>query len=1114
MAWKAVLRLKQRGALLGTAAAIMMMSSVATAQAQKRYDIPAGEISKSVQRLAMEAGVQVMVPEADTRGLVTKPVNGEFTPIQALQRMLEGTGLSISSDKNDVFVIRRVSAEGHGQVAALDEDIVVTGSRIARAGFDTLQAAMVEDAAQIEKRGYVNVAQALEANPLFGTSISGAGNSQSPHGTGQRYVNMFGLGSQRTLTLVNGRRFVSANSAAAGGVAPAGSQVDLNLIPASLVERVETIAIGGAPIYGSDAIAGTVNIILKNDYQGIELSALSGISDRGNAEQYSIRGLAGTSFAEGRGNIVVALDYTKQGGLLYRDGIGDWISTVPNLENTSSSDGISALKIVSNFRYPVMTEGGLPYFSSGAAGVIGADGPGVSMPSLGIAPAGNYIFDSSGRPLQFGPGGDLVPFNPGIVARDLLAGTGLGTLPLVSDGGDGFSQADNASLLTPTKRVLGNVLAHYDISSSVRVFFEGAYSRSNVVRSVDLFAYAAPGLLGGPQLTFSVDNPFLTDQARATLLANGLTSFNMNRNLRDIITRDPQRTRQEMYRMVGGFEGAFDVAGERWNWDLSYNYGRIRNHSRITYVDPGRLLEAANAVAAPDGTPVCASGAAACVPINLFGYGSPSDAAMDYVSSTGRSTSTNTQTVLTANVGGRLPFGLSSMPISFNVGAEHRTEKAVFDPNDVMIAGITILGPGVGGYQPVEGKFNTKELYGELVVPIIADGQDFPLIRSADLEGSIRYVDHSVSGGAVTWSAGGQIYPRLGGIGEGLSLRGVYTRAIRSPAISELFTGVSPVTQQVIDPCSQGNYDRGNRPSVRAANCTAALAAVGVASPADFSQTTNTRSPSGSISGNPDLDNEKARSWSVGVVYQPPAVPSLRLAADWTSIKLDGGIESLTMNNLLEACYDSTDYPTNSACSSFRRLTAADIASGNGTGGAARVVGDIADGYTTGFVNTSKVNFSGLIVAADYAFDLGGGGNGNAMRLGAKVFYTDKYDIIRFAGQLTTHNAGTLNYPKWRIQANGGVTVGDVDFDLQLVWRDKTKFDLVHTIEDTPVNDVGAYTLVNGTVGWTVSDRFRFKLIVNNMFDRDIPYSAVVRRNFSPFDVLGRTFFVNVATNF
>lgn len=1117
MAWKAVLRLKQRGALLGTAAAIMMMSSAVAAQAQKRYDIPAGEISKSVQRLAMEAGVQVMVPETDTRGLVTKPVSGEFTPIQALHTMLEGTGLSISSDKNDVFVIRRVAAEGQGQgqVASAGEDIIVTGSRIARAGFDTLQAAMMDDAMQIEKRGYANVAQALEANPLFGTSNSGVGSSQGLNGTGQRFVNMFGLGSQRTLTLVNGRRFVAANSAAAGGSAPAGAQVDLNLIPASLVERVETIAIGGAPIYGSDAIAGTVNIILKKDYEGIELSGLSGISERGNARQYSIRGLAGTNFGGGRGNIVAGLDYSKQDGLIYRQVIGDWVSTIANTDNTSSSDGISALRIVNDFRHAVLTEGGLPYFDSGAAAVIGNDGPGVSMPGLGIAPAGNYIFDASGRPLQFGTGGDLIPFNPGTMVQDLLRGTGLGTFPMVSDGGDGRSTADNQSLLTPSNRLLANILAHYDVSSSVRVFVEAAYARSNVARIVDSYAYAAPGLIGGPRLTFSVDNPFLTDQARSIIVANGLTSFNMNRNLRDLVTRGAQqRTKLDMYRAVGGFEGAFDVAGERWNWDLSYNYGRIRNHSSMNYVDPGRLVEAANAIAGPNGTPICASGNAACVPINLFGYGSPSDAAMEYVSDIGHAIGTNTQTVLTANVGGRLPFGISTNPISFNIGAERRTEKAVFEPDDVVQAGILIIRPGLGGFAPIAGKFDTKEVYGELVVPLVSDDQDFPFIRSAELEGAIRYVDHSLAGGAVTWSAGGQIYPRLGGIGEGLSLRGVYTKAIRSPAITELFTGSTPLSTQAFDPCSQGSYDRGNVPEVRAANCTAALAAVGVSSPTDFNPTTHTRSPAGFLSGNANLDNEKARSWSVGVVYQPPAIPSLRFAADWTNIKLDDGIESLTINNLMEACYDSADYPSTPACSTFRRLTAADIAAGEGTSGSARVVGDIADGFSTGYVNTSKMNFAGLIVAADYAFDIGGGGNGNVMRLGTKVFYTDKYDITRFAGLLPMRNAGTLQYPKWRIQTNAGVSVGDVDFDIQVLWRAKTKFDLLATIEDTPVNEVDAYTLVNGTLGWTVADRFRLKFIVNNVFDRNIPYSAVVRRNYSTFDILGRTFLVNVAANF
>lgn len=1121
MMWGQVSRYNARATLMAGVAATMLWAAPAMSQERQRYSIPSGDAAQTVQRLAVQSGVQIMAPDADLSGVKTNAVSGNYTPLEALRLMLANKGLEVVQNSNGAVVIRRAQRPVDAPVGTaavpetMDPEIVVTGSRIERAGFDTLQAATVDDAELIRKRGYLNVAEALESNPLFGTSDSSAvGGNQAVNGTGQRFVNMFSLGSQRTLTLVNGRRFVSANSAAAGGNASAGSQVDLNLIPSGLVDRVETIAIGGAPIYGSDAIAGTVNIILKDDFEGLQLSGLAGVGDDGASSRYRIQALGGLNFAEGRGNIVASVEYTQQSGLLYGDRFGGFKYRVPNPANVDSTDGIPAEIVIDDYRIPFITQGGLPYFDSGAEDLLGADGPGLSLPPFGIAPNGNYIFDAQGRPLQFGPNGDLVVYNPGVVADDALGGTGLGTLPVAANGGDGLSPAEYTSLLTPTDRVLGNLNASYDITPDLRVFFEGAFARSEVVRLSDLTSVIAPGLLGGPKLTFSIDNPFLSDQARSVLVANGLTSFNMTRNLNDIVQRTPQESVQEMYRAVGGFEGGFDVAGERWKWDLSYNYGRVRNNSQVTYVDPTRFLAAANAVRAADGSIVCGGAApAGCVPINLFGFGAPSAEAVAYVTDTGRSKSTNTQTVLTANLGGKLPFGISGERIAFNIGVERRVEKAVFAPDEILQAGVKLLGDGIGAYSPVAGKFGTKEVYGELVVPLVSRDQDFPLIREAELDGSIRYVDHSLAGGAITWSAGGRLTPKLGGIGEGLTFRGVYTRAIRSPAIGELFLASSPNTSTLADPCSSDNYNRGNNPDVRAANCAAALAAVNAPAPTAFVPTTGGRSVSGTVSGNANLDNEKAKSWSVGLVYQPRAIPGFRLAADWTDIRLTGGIENLDINSLMSSCYDSVDFPNNSACQSFRRLTAQDIASGNGTGGIARAVGDIANGYTTGFVNTSSLHFAGLIVAGDYNIDVSGAERA-MLRLGTKLFYTDRYTLTSFAGELPTEAVGAVNFPKWRIQTNVGVTLGNADLDFQVVWRDKTKVDTLATIEDTSANDVGAYTLVNGTLGYRVDDRFRFQFIVNNIFDRDVPLAALAYNRHGSFDVLGRSYLVTATASF
>lgn len=198
--------------------------------------------------------------------------------------------------------------------------VIVTGSRIARRNYTEIEPTITVTSREIEDRGFSTLGQALNEQPSFGVPGASPVGGQSAFGPGQNFVDFFSLGSQRTLTLVNGRRFVGSNTSSIfGPTGSGGSQVDLNIIPTKLIDRVETIAVGGAPIYGSDAIAGTVNIVLRRNYKGIELDGQYGISEQGDNPDYRVRLLAGTNFADGRGNIVVSGEYNKQEGLLFTD---------------------------------------------------------------------------------------------------------------------------------------------------------------------------------------------------------------------------------------------------------------------------------------------------------------------------------------------------------------------------------------------------------------------------------------------------------------------------------------------------------------------------------------------------------------------------------------------------------------------------------------------------------------------------------------------------------------------------------------------------------------------------------------------------------------------------
>ncbi|WP_417460570.1 TonB-dependent receptor domain-containing protein [Kordiimonas sp.] len=988
------------------------------------------------------------------------------------------------------------------------EEIIVTGSRISRAGFDTLQAAFVTDSEDINLRGYTNVGDALQDVPGFGISDSSpVGTAQSTLGVAQTFVNFFGLGSQRTLTLVNGRRFVSSNTVSGSGAAASpGSQVDLNVIPAGLIDRVETVAIGGAPVYGADAIAGTVNLILKDDFEGVETSVQYGVTNEGDGESYMAHGLIGGNFGEDdRGNVTLAVEYTKQNGFRLSDRM-PFRYLLPNPEDTSDSDGIPSRIVVDDLRYAVLTEGGLPYDNQ-LVPLAGLDLPGIVFPP--IYTQGNYIRSADGTPLQFGANGNLVPLQLGEVVQSALGA------PVLTDGGDGVNPAEHFSLLSPTERTLINGMGHYDLTPWLTVFTEVAYAHTEGTELSELYQFAAPAALGGPELTFSVDNAFLSQSARDIIAANGLTDFNLNRNLNDVVDQTPGRTSLDLYRIVTGFEGNFLVGDQNWAWDLSFNYGRSESMSELTMINPDRLLLAIDAVRDDNGNVVCASGGE-CVPINLFGMNNFSAEAVDYVTDRGRAVSVNTQKAVTANITGSLPFGFSE-PIAFNVGYEHREEDARFSPDATLEAGILLLGPGTLAFEGVEGGFKTNEYYGEVEVPIFSPDQDTPLIKAMSINGAIRYVDNSIAGGATTWSVGGRIAPRLPGILDGLVLRGVFTHSIRAPAITELFLGGAPTANAITDVCNAQNYNQGPNPSVREANCRAALAAVGGPAPEDFESTTSAVSAFGVQAGNPNLQNETADSWSLGFVFQPEQIPGFRLAVDWSEIKLENGIETLGIGALMASCYDSENYPNEQACSAFGRLTAAQAAAQPGP---TRATGDVANGYRTGYYNISSLNFAGLIAQADYSFGIKGfggeSGEGGTVRLGAHLFYTDKYEQVSQPGSPSIDNAGTVGTPDFRGTFRAGYSEGPVGVDLQALWTASVVQDQFATIENLPedVLSIGDYWRFNGTLRYDVFESLQAQVSVNNIFNKAPPYSAQVTRAFGAYSPIGRTFLFRLTARF
>jgi len=563
--------------------------------------------------------------------------------------------------------------------APTQESIVVTGSRIKRPNFETLEPSVVVNSAAIEQRGFQTVADALNEQPTFGVPGSSpvGGGQGGAFGSGQSFVNFLGLGSQRTLVLVNGRRFVSSNTASIFGPTATGLQVDLNAINTKLIDRVETIAIGGAPIYGSDAIAGTVNIILKRNYEGIDVDAQSSISDYGDAPGYRVRGLVGHNFADGRGNVTVAAEYNVSKGFTNSDRAltarGQFYGTCPD------SDTVHSQCLFDSLHYPALSSYGVPtvsYYSyvvnqqqsqvlGGALGLPGAFQPGVT--------------DANGNVLQFGPAGGLTPIDFGQI---------IGTPGIFNQfsGGNGFDIATTGQLLTDVKRYNTNLLAQFQVTPNVRLFGEGwyAYSKGTNLRAQPIYntsIFGNPGDPAGPIL-LSINNPYLTADERSALVnaINNNPASDQNLFGGNPFTGAPQdyfyltranvdlypgkaSTATSLYRFVGGLDGDYHVGWRDFTFEAVANFGRSRTVGHSPEIVWQNFMNAANATTDASGNIICTPGytnaniktlSSTCAPLDLFGTGQASQAALNYITAIASPVGINKQHVFTLSTAGPL----------------------------------------------------------------------------------------------------------------------------------------------------------------------------------------------------------------------------------------------------------------------------------------------------------------------------------------------------------------------------------------------------------------------------------------------------------------------------
>lgn len=700
------------------------------------------------------------------------------------------------------------------------QSIVVTGSRISRPDLDSTSPLNVVNSADIALRaGSANIENVLNDLPQVTATQTGASNNP---GGGVATVNLRGLGSQRTLVLVDGRRYMSYD---------VSQTVDLNTIPSGLVERIDVVTGGQSAVYGSDAIAGAVNFVLKRDFSGVELNSSYNLTGRGDGAIFDVNGIVGGNFEDGRGNATMFVGYTKRKAVFAG---------------------------ARNFSTNVLSDNGDGTFSSGGGSPSVPQGS-VNLPGLGVATG-------------LGADCDRQDF-AGNVNSCYIGAT------------DAYNFGPVNYLQVPQERFVVSGMAQYEINENFTPYVEAQFvnNRVSAVLAATPISNGSPfrdGTVG--KINLFTQSPFFTPAFRAALATldtdgDGQVPTNFNFRTTQLGGRLNEDDRNA-YRFVTGLKGEI---GSGFSYDAYYMYARTKNTQRQGgNVAIDRFL-AATTNTLVGGKLVCADASArssGCVPANIFGEGNLSPEVLDYLGITATNVETYTTQVASASIVNSNLFDLGAGGAGIAIGAEYRKEEGSVAPDTFLATGnVAGFNPGL----PTSGGYSVTEGFGEVRIPLIREG----FIHRLDLNGAARYSKYSNAPGDVfSWSAGVELAPI-----PDITLRGQYQKAVRGPSVNELFLGNTVSFNGNGDQCGTAAALSGQINAI----CTAQFNAAGaplsnIGNPAI--QDPLNVNPLSFIGGNANLREETAKTFTVGAVFQPTFLQGLTVTADYYNIEIDNYI--------------------------------------------------------------------------------------------------------------------------------------------------------------------------------------------------------------------------------
>jgi iron complex outermembrane recepter protein len=748
------------------------------------------------------------------------------------------------------------SANQNQNPPASEQSIVITGSRIKRPEIESPvpvavlgQQALLQDAAS-------NIADTLNELPQVALGTTRTNTNFLTSGTGISSINLRGLGINRTLTLVNGRRFIAGFAGT--------SAVDVNNIPTDFIDRVEVVTGGSSAVYGSDAIAGVVNFILKDRFDGVQLRAQGGQTFRGDDSTYFASLTAGQSLFGDRLHLIGNFSWDKDEGLASRNrSISDQdCGTSFIFDPITGQEEICGPVAYSSFA------------SQGRFNLVGPRSPGPGLPTPQVIPSNLFTFDQTNA------------------------------LVLGFPTGFGFNRDAARLISVPLKRELATGIANFDITPDIRFFTEVTYSHVKGDASIEPLAVGSAGS-GSPTagiINIALDNPFIPTAVLNAINAansdanafNNVTAIGFRRRSNDIFDRSNHADRHT-FRVATGFKGT--LLG-KYNWEVSYVYGRMHDFNESEDINIQKYSQAIDAIRVGPGSVlgvdiVCrdpAARAAGCIPLDIFGHNTVDPRAAQFVAANPERSEDilNHQHVGTASISGPL-FSWWAGDVTAALGAEYRKEDT-HDIPDIL----TQQGLNSGNLlTPLHGKYHVWEGFGELNVPLI---KDLSFTKYLGVNGAARYSKYSTVGGVWTYNVGAEWQPI-----KDLRFRGQYAKAVRAPNISELFSQPSQTFAAVNDPCdkvtatSSGQFATACRaiPGI-----AAAIAANGI-----FQYTlADLQRIDGLIGGNQNLKPETAKTKTLGAVFTPSFMPGLGLTVDYYDIKVTGAIATLGRNFEIQQC--------------------------------------------------------------------------------------------------------------------------------------------------------------------------------------------------------------------